>query len=277
MKQTIIPYIIILTLFSCKKDEVPVTTPKLKNCRVEYLYFRDDIMMRYDQAMIILPMDSSFTGCTYTYSGNKLVRVEGGFVTVPNGANFSNQAFSKDAYDSISYSNNTVYVNKKTRFEGATWNDNYNSGIFYLASDHKLVKTITKDTFHPNGTDLNYTYSENLVTETNSAGITRRKFYFENNNLVKVLYEKKDNQGVVFWKLEILFHEFDNKHNPFKNMYYVRGAFYRAFSENNYKSFTINEYYRLEDGTMGLLNYSWFTMPILYNVENYPLFGDYEQ
>ena len=187
MKKSAILLIVILVVFSCKKDEIPVTTPKLKNCRVEYLFFSDDILMKNYQEFILLPMDSSFTGCSYFYTDNKLTRVEGGFVPVAGGSNFSNQCFSKDAYDSISYSNNTVYVNKKIRFEGATTNDSYNSGIFYLDSDHKLVKTITKDTFHPDGTDLNYTYSQNLVIETNSAGITRRKFYFENNNLVKVL------------------------------------------------------------------------------------------
>jgi hypothetical protein len=277
MEKIIIPFIIIIMLFSCKKDEIPVTTPKLKNCRVEYLYFRDDILMRYDQSICIFPMDSSFTGCTYFYTGDKLTRVEGGFVAVPSGSNFSNQCFSKDAYDSICYNNNAVYVYKKIRSGGETWNDNYNSGIYYFDSHQRLVKAITKDAFHPDGTDLNYTYSANLITETDNLGITRRQFYFENNNLVKVLYVKKDNQGEVFWKLEILFQEFDNKHNPFKNMYFLRGAFFRAFSENNYKSYTINEYYRLSDGTMGLINYFWFTMPILYNVDSYPIFGDYEK
>ena len=57
MKKSAILLIVILVVFSCKKDEIPVTTPKLKNCRVEYLFFSDDILMKNYQEFILLPMD----------------------------------------------------------------------------------------------------------------------------------------------------------------------------------------------------------------------------
>lgn len=272
MKKTITPFIIILMLLGCKKDEIPVTQ-KLKNCSVNYLYFRDDILLGNEQSIHLLPFDSVFTGCTYYYKGDKVTRVEGGFI--PTG--FIEQVFSKDVYDSICYNNNAVYVYKKIRSGDETWNDDYHSGIYYIDSHKRLIKVLMKDAFHPDGTFLNYTYNANLVTESDNSGKTRRQFFFENNNLVKVLYEKKDTLGVVFWKLEIMFQEYDNKPNPFKNMFFVRGAFFRAFSENNYKSFTRNEYRRFSDGTLGLVNYYWYTMPFLYNADSYPLFGDYEK
>jgi hypothetical protein len=277
MKKTIIPFIFILTVFSCKKDETITTTPKLENCRVEYLYFADDIMLKNSQSYDIQPSDSSDTSCSYSYTDNKLTRVIGGFIMVPKGSDFSHQSFSKYAYDSICYINNTVYVYKKIKSDGATVDDNINSTIFYLDSQQNLVKINKKDAFHPNGFDLTYTYSPNLVTETDNTGVNRRKFYFENNNLIKAVYEMYDAQGAVSWKLEILFQEYDNNPNPFKNMYFVRGAFFRAFSKNNYKSFTLNEYSKSSDGTLVPIKNSWFSMSFLYNADSYPMFGDYEQ
>jgi hypothetical protein len=278
MKNTIISFIVILSLFGCKKDENPVIIHKLKNCRAEYLYFNDVPLMPYKQSIHKSPMDSSFFGCTYFYSGDKMTRAEGGIITIQNGSNNTTQLFTKAAYDSICYIDNAVHVYKKVRYgNNEIKNDIYNSGIYFLDSHQRLVKFFSKDLYHPEGTDLNYTYSANLIVETDNDGFTRRQFFFENNNLVKVLSEKKDNKGVVFWQLEILFQEFDNKHNPFKNMYFVRGAFFRAFSENNYKSYTKSEYIRSSDGTMYLTDYFWFSMPIQYNADNYPLFGEYEK
>lgn len=277
MKKAIIPFIVIITVLSCKKDENLTITPKLKNCRVEYLYFADDIMMRNNQSRDINPFDSIFTGCSYFYKDDKTIRVHGGFVTIPNGSDFTHQSFTKDAYDSICQIKNTVYVFPKYIVEGHTYENKSNSTIFYFDSQQRLIKINMQDVLSQTFIDLTYTYSANLITETDNNGLTRRKFYFENNNLVKVVYEKNDAQGAVFWKLEILFQEFDNKPNPLKNLFFVRGAFFRAFSENNYKSFTRNEYSRASDGTLVSTGSYWFTMPILYNADSYPMFGDYEQ
>jgi len=278
MKKTIVPFLIVIMLFACKKDETSVTIPKLKNCHVEYLYFRDGISIFSSGQLsnyVFPPRDSSFIGCSYFYTGDKLTRVGGGFIPISGGSSFANYLFSNDAYDSICYSDKAVYVYPKMKIDGVSYDDKYNRGVYYMDSNQRLIKAIATDSFHPDGIEFIYTYSPNLITETNNAGNIRRLFYFESNKLVKVLDERKDDQGVVTWKREILFQEYDNKPNPFKNMYFVRGAFCRAFSENNYKSYTINEYHQLSDGTLGLVSHSSFTMPILYNTDNYPLFGDY--
>lgn len=264
----------LLILFSCKKEEISLITHKLKNCRIEYLFFEDDLMMTGDNSFSFLP-DSQNIRCNYLYADNKMIKSIGGFLSIPTGTVVSNQLFSYDFYDSISTIDRTIYVYTKFKLNGSLLEAVFNPTIFYLDSHEKLVK-ITKIGALGSPIDLNYTYTENQIDETFSSGKARRKFYFEKNNLVKVVTEIYDLKGLLNSKKEILFQEFDDKPNPFRNMYFVKGAFFRAFSDNNYKSYTTNLYYRSSDGTLTLTNRSWSSMPILYNTDGYPLFGDYE-
>ena len=268
--------IIIITISGCIKDETPSITPRLKNCRVEYLFFRDDLTMSGNASMMFLPTDSSNTKCRYLYTDENMIKSTGGFMSVPSGTNFSNLVFSNDVYDSIFPNGNKVYVYTKYMTSDGIKGDSFNPLIFTLNSDGKLIKITKRDAFHPDGYDLNYTYSANKVTETDKNGKILRTLSFENNNLVKVVSEIYDLQGAIFSKKEILFQEFDNKTNPFKDKYFAKGAFFRAFSDNNYKSYTSDEYMRSSDGTLVLTSHFWFSMPFLYNTDGYPLFGDYE-
>lgn len=265
-----------LAVYSCEKEEISSVTPKLKNCRVEYLFFPDDIMMLSDQSFSFPPDDAQTTRCSYLYADDKMIESTGGFLSVPSGTNFSNQIFSKDAYDSISTIGRTIYIYTKYKINGSVIEDKFNPIIFNLDSHEKLIKITKKDAFHPGGFDLNYTYSENQINETYSDGKVRRKFFFEKNNLIKVVSEMYDLQGAIFSKKEILFQEYDDKPNPFRNEYFVKGAFFRAFSDNNYKSHATNEYRRSSDGTLVLTGNYRFSMPFLYNTDGYPVFGDYE-
>jgi hypothetical protein len=263
----------LLAVFSCKKEEISSITPKLKNCRVEYLFFNDDITMSGSQSIAIPPDNSQSPVCSYLYNDDKMIKLTGGFISVP----LSGQIFSKDVYDSIYTTGRAIYVYTKYAVNDSLWEDRFNPIVYNLDSHKKLVKITKKDGSHSGEFDLNYTYSENQITETFSDGRVRRKFYFEKNNLIKVVSEVLDFQGLVFSKKEILFEEFDDKPNPFKNMYFVKGAFFRAFSDNNYKSFTIKEYIRSSDGTFDLKSSYWYQMPFLYNTDGYPVFGDYDQ
>jgi len=276
MKKSAFLLFIIFAVISCTKDKTPSVTPKLKNCRIEYLFFKDEITILDYQSINFAPYDSTVVACSYTYADDKLTKTTGGFVAVASGSNFSNFLFSTDAYDSIHFENNVIYSYTKFNFGGLIYTDISGPAIYTLDSQNKLIKISKKDAFHPYGLELTYTYSENLVTETYNNGSIRRKFYLENNNLVKVVTEVNDLHGALYSKKEILFEGFDNKPNPFKNMYYVKGAFFRAFSENNYQKVTVTEYSYLLDGTFGINSTWWFAMPFDYNADGYPKFGDYE-
>jgi hypothetical protein len=248
----------------------------LKHCRIEYLFFRDDIQYSDIQALNF-PPGNPVPACSYSYDPVNLSIVSGGFIQVPAGTNLANYIFSDDAYDSLSMSGHTVYlISKVDTGNGIIFEYTPNASPFILNSDNKLIKIHKNDGFDSNGYDLNYVYSENLITETLNNGQISRKFYFENNNLASVITERFNPPGVLSWKKEILFQDFDHNPNPFKDLYFVKGAFFRAFSVNNYQGYTINVYGRLSDSTYGIYQTQRYSMPISYNTDGYPMFGDYE-
>jgi hypothetical protein len=248
----------------------------LKNCKIEYLFFKDELRNFSDQT-ITFPPDPNPLTCNYTYSNNTLDKVVGGFIMVPMGTNLSNLVFSDHAYDSIVKMDNTIYsFAKVNNLQGIVSQDTLNNIVFYFDSKNRLIKIIRKNGFHPEGFAVNYIYSENQIIETTDYSLTKRFFYFDNGNLNKVQTEFYDYQGKVIEMKEILFQDFDKNPNPFKNLFYARGAFFRAFSNNNYISYRINEYCLSPDSSFYLCNTSYFSMQVQYNENSYPLFGEYE-
>jgi len=278
MKISALLLFLVFAVFSCKKDEIPTVTPKLKNCSIQYLLLFDDLeRLNSGNPFFTDISDTSGAFYSYSYADDKMTRSTGGFVYVPSGSNFSSQMFSKKVYDSIDVEGNLVYIFTKTKFENTVVESTYNPAIYTLDSHKRLSTIFKRDGFRPEGYSLTYTYSDNLIIETNPKGQISRKFFFENDNLVKVITEYYDPQGGLGMEKEIVFMGFDNKPNPFKNLYYVNGAFYRAFSENNYKNYSIREYFVLTDGTTTPIGtYNSYAWPITYNSDGYPMFGEYE-
>ena len=273
MRNLIVFLTILFVITGCKKDEIKTAPQKLKNCNIPYLYFVDEVFLASGRETIFMPND---TLCSYSFSGNYVSKVTGGFVMFPSGTNISSLIFSKDVYDSIVFNSNRVSIYQKYSFANSVDENTFNPMVFTMDSQQRLQKITIKDGYHPDGRDINYTYSDTLIKEIAYNGYDERTFYFKNNNLEKVVSKRKNSQGEYYLVREILFQNYDNSPNPFKNMYYVRGAFYRAFSENNYTKITNNEYGYLIDGTFGITAHSWWSMPISYNADGYPKFGEYE-
>lgn len=274
MKKLIVLLSISLLMCSCEKDDSS-SEHKLKNCSVEYLFFYDNIYLSDFYSVGFPPSDEFACRCSYTYAGSKVVKSVGGFVVVPSGGGFGNYMFSTDAYDSISHDGNTISVYAKYKAENTIQEFNYNPIVFSFNSEDKLQQITIRNANYPDGYNLNYTYSDNRITETYDNGDVYRTFYFENGNLVKVVREQTNEQGVVVWKKEILFNDFDSNPNPFKGLCYVRGAFFRSFSNNNYQGYTVKIYSQQDDGSLTLVSTYTYSMPITYNGDGYPEFGDY--
>jgi hypothetical protein len=273
MRKTIIPFIFILTIFSCKKENITAPVHNLKNCAVEYLNFKDDNKYFNNSSMVFSPNDVLKTIVSFKYKDNRVIQATGGFINAPSGTNFSNLAFSTDVYDSIVYADNSIFVYTKPDVIYSFFSDNpKNPTVYTKDAKGKLIKIVKRD-----GTEINYTYQDNQIVEKNSNGKTLRNFYFENNNLIRITSEFGDTSNQYYSKKEFLFQEYDTKSNPLKDMYHLTGAFYRSFSENNYSKFTVNEYRHLENGKIGIISTGWFSMPIEYNTDGYPKFGDYEE
>ncbi|MDP3915793.1 MAG: hypothetical protein Q8R96_18865 [Bacteroidota bacterium] len=272
MRNFAIVLITFLYLFGCKNDDQPSPIPKLQNCAIEYLYFSDDYRFA-GNTINFPPNDALKTICSYEYQNDKIVKVTGGFLRVPSGSNFSNFVFSEDVSDSIVYSGNNIYV--FTKYTNLPSSNSGNPITYTLDSDDKIQKLTLSNGFDTSF-EVNYSYSKNEITEKNKNGVIFRKFYMEGNNLVRIVKQSFDLQGNIIRKEEILFQEYDTNPNPFKNKYHILGAFYRAFSKNNYKKTTKLVYTILVDGSFGLISTSQFSMPIIYDDRGYPLFGTYE-
>lgn len=271
MKKILNSFIILLAICSCSKEESATPDLKLKSCAIEYLYFRDEIKYSNSFSMEFPPNDAFKTVVSYRYGDNRIIQATGGFMNVPSAGNFSNLLFSTEVYDSIVYVDSSIFVFTKPENNYSFFYDNpKNPTVYSKDSKGKLVRIVRRS-----GAELNYTYLINHIIEKDSLGNVLRNFYFENNNLVKIICESGDTSHPYYSKKEFLFQEYDTKPNPLKNMFHLSGAFFRAFSENNYQKLTINEYRKLENGEIGITSTSWYTSPIEYNAKGYPKFGDY--
>jgi len=278
MKKGILFITLALAVWACKKsDTTTAPSSQLKNCRIEYLYFRDGITILPFQSLIFDPVGADNQVCSYTYEDGMLTRVRGGFVPRPAGTNLSNYIFSSTGYDSVFSGGDSVTVDLKWRDSQGGVHPGINTRfVYYMNSDHRLVRIGSRGSPPFHYFDLYYTYSGDSVTETLGTGEIRRKFYFENDNLVRIVQDRYQSNGKIFSRDEILLQGYDNHPNPFRYRYYVKGAFFRAFSANNYSSYTANYYEILHDSTLGITGMTHCTFPFTYNEQGWPLFGDYE-
>lgn len=273
MKNIAITVILISLFWSCKQDEVITPVPRLKNCAIEYLCFIDDNKYLYNSSLTFPPNDPLKTIVTFDYENNQIIKTTGGFLNVPSGTNLANLSFSSDVYDSIVYRGNEILVFTKPRviYSHSSLKEKPNNPtIFAFDKDGRLIRVVRRDSM-----SIIYSYADNLIREKNSDNGIVRKFYFENENLVSVTKEYGDTTDLYYYKKEINFQDFDSKPNPLKGQYHLTGAFYRAFSTNNYSSYTIMEYMRMADGKIGKVSTYWYSMPITYTTDGYPKFGDY--
>jgi hypothetical protein len=183
--------------------------------------------------------------------------------------------FSNQAYDSlITVGNSVVTYSKRVDSEGNILEYSSNPITYYLNTQNKIEK-ITKTFNNSNLYEYSYIYSGDSIQEMINDSILGRTFYYNVNNLAKVVTKKFNTQGKLISKKEMLFENYDQNPNPLKNHYYLPGAFFRAFSNNNYKSLTIQEYGNLNDSTFDIISTTHIAVTISYDGEGYPIFGEY--
>ncbi|RSK41659.1 hypothetical protein [Mangrovimonas spongiae] len=258
----------ILLLTSCSNDDEIENeySNNLLDSDVQYLLFNDDIRFT-DNNFTFSQLDS----IVFNYQNQNITKVIGGFEIYDPFSSYLNKRLTNDIYDSIIKLNDTYKVYTHPETAPYYFTDNPENPVEYIISNNQIQKAIRRD-----GLVLNYYYGDNLILEKNDENLLLRKFYLENNNLIKVEKFKYDLNFEINDKTEILFQEYDSSPNPFKGKHYLLGAFYRSFSENNYSNYVINAYDRLDDGTFQLYYTLEVSTPFGYNDDNYPLFGNYE-
>jgi len=209
------------------------------------------------------------TKIQFTYDNQRLTRVSGSFVNIPQGTVLYNPQFSADTYDSIVHLENQVrvYTKPPTAFYS---NDDPENPIKYVFDDDQNLTSITLR----NGVQLVYEKTDNLIVESIEPGEVRRKFHMENNNLARVESENINLSGELVGRKEIVFSNYDSNPNPFKGMYYITGAFYRSFSNNNYSKMTITEYTKIDGEFIVTFEFTKEFDFEYYN-SGYPKFGNY--
>lgn len=179
----------------------------------------------------------NFDGVNLVYDNqNRISGVSGGPRKIPSGPNLSEWIMSNDVAYSITYSGNTVTTTSVvTSFFGETNNVYTISASKIDSRSVILLVGLIYDTVH-----FTYEYGNNKVLEYKNNALYRT-FYFEDDNLLKVeelRYGNLENPfgepNTLVGKFEIVFSEFDILPNLLEGKFYLDGAFFKAFSKNNY-------------------------------------------
>jgi hypothetical protein len=242
----------------------------LKNTSIEYLDFAHDLRFPYSQ-LGYTANEPFKTLCSYEYTNGLVTKVSGGFKQTNGATDVAIYVYSQDVYDSLIYKEKIVNVYTKPAFSYFSGDVTENPTIYELNSEGNIARFTRRD-----GYEVTYAYNGDAIFEKNSDGDTLRVLYKENDNLIKIVKNYRDGSGKILSVSETLFENYDNSSNPFKGRYYLIGAFYRAFSENNYTDVTQNYYVMKSDGTLSLLSTTTTSIPISYDEYGYPRLGDYE-
>ena len=211
----------------------------------------------YDELKFI-PFDSDgkFTEkINLEYDGDKIIKTHGGLRNMlPPGSSFPYHfGFSNDVVENITYNGNTITVTTLNLY----------TKEFVINNDKLVSQSTTYSNWvqfldfvdFSSGLHL-YEYNGNEVIEKKN-GFTRRVFYLEGGNLIKVdWFILNYNTGEIYKKYEYLFSEYDNTPNRLKGKFFINGNFFKAFSKNNYKKFEMKSY-NYVDGIYQLNNHDY--------------------
>ena len=140
-----------------------------------------------------------------------------------------------------------------------------------LDAKGKIIKRINcqlKDT-------TDYFFSDNgLLSKSVSCNggyskVTRFFYFDSNNNLIRINGEVDNGWGYKYHVFEY-FEEYDTAINGFRNLGIIEGAFIRSLSQNNFKVYVCATY----DGESTLLDTMRISLPIDYDDNGYPIYGD---
>ena len=221
---------------SCSdSNSVPVIEPncKLMSFAIHGTYY-DEIKNGY------FAYNPSFTGrINLNYENEVLTLIKGGLMnlSLPGTLNVSFSQ-SDDVQDTVAYSGDVITVNSYHLY----------TKDFVIVNGQLVSQNTTYNSYLPFQTIEDYspglhTYEYVGDTILEKVGtFTRRIFYIENGNLVKIDWFFKNSQNVIYMKKEYLFSNYDTTPNLLKGKFYVNGSFFKAFSNNNYRKLEMNTY-----------------------------------
>jgi len=234
-----------ILFISCSDNDdqsiIPIVAPQL-NCKitgtsVATLTFDDIKIEGYN---------STFSGklhFDYDEQG-RVVRTRGGLKAYNDLSSLAPKwAFHDDINDTIMYDNGIISVKYSNNSNLRPYDKEFT--IINGTIQSRKVISYTGNSTTP--VIYTYEYTATGVVEKKD-NVVYRTFTIENGNLTKVERLSRNYlTGEIFAKEEILFGDYDTAENWLKGKFYINGAFLRAFSANNYKTFARYEY-RVENG-----------------------------
>jgi hypothetical protein len=269
MKKFLIPLLLIFITACEEAVEVSVNSP-LTSCYARYLDFEDNHLFG-DASIVYPPPDSGKNQVVFDYDGNRIVRVSGGFDFIPGGANFiEGLMFTREMYDSIVHQGNTAYVYTKPERHYPFLDDQPENPIIYETNERGFLEKITRRS----GKEFYYAWHDDKIIEMNPNEEPLRTFYMAGGNLIRVETISTRDNGEPWKKKEMVFTGYDQAPNPLNKKYHILGAFYRAFSRNNYSKMATHKYL-WEEGSWTWQSSFSVEVPMHYNELGQPLLGEY--
>jgi|GEM_PF-3474106 len=229
--------IVFLSLYSCKDE--PQVKYRLKNFKSILLHFDELDYGNYPNTTpIVLNYNSQYSNkITIQYNDlNQITNTLGGLSVTAAATNTETVCLSNDVVDKIQYSEN--YIMTENEYPYKTYSDTTK----YIFKDGKLIERIIIQNNPSYILDYTYQYSENRIIETLNGILQTSLIYFSNNNVTKFECFKYNNSKEIIYKTEIIYSDYDQSNNLLKGYNYIHGAFYNAFSTNNYQKKEVNTY-----------------------------------
>ncbi|RUT68829.1 hypothetical protein D0817_19660 [Flavobacterium cupreum] len=235
MKKNILLVIIAVISAACSSD---TENNKDKECRLVSAkitgFYYDDITFPDDA------YNSNFSGkINFEYdSQNRITKVKGGLLYMPDGNNLRKWVLSNDVEDLVAYDNNTIKVDYSANSDARPYQKEFtlNKGIL-------VSRKVTK--IYPIKLDpvvYTYEYNSNEIKEKID-GKVYRTFTLSAGNLIKIEQIKYDFfSNAITGKREYLFLNYDTSENLLKGKFFINGALFNAFSKNNYTTLKIMDY-----------------------------------
>lgn len=213
----------------------------------------------YEQIVGPLNYNPSFSGkVRFEYNLNgQIIKVLGGpiFEHVPGSGN-NLPILTDDLINEVSYQGNLITAQNKYDLSETTSTIEYTVELGKLIN--RKVKSYTYD--YETITNYQYEYTSNQIIEKKD-GALYRTFYFTGENLTKVEQILYDNQtGQISGKIDITLSNYDSNENLLQGKYFVNGAFFKAFSKNNFRKFEKIQYNYIDGQFVesGLIYKFWF-------------------
>ena len=258
-------------MFSCKgpKDE-PQIKYKIKSFNTILLHYDELDYGAYPKLTLDINLSFNYKISLQYNEFNEITSSLGGFATVPSSTNQNYVCMSNNVVDKIQIKDGFVLTENEYPYA------KYDDTIKYVIKNGKLQKKIVLLNYFNQKLEYTYQYENNKIVE-NLNGLQTSVFYLTNGNVTKIEKYQYNNSKEIISKTEFLYSDYDQSINLLKGYYYIHGAFFSAFSTNNYKkrevntyTYSNNQYTQISISSITLnYNVDSNNIPDLFEYENY--------